>query len=57
MPTLGFRLLVMIVWVATVAVAQAKTIHVYVALADNRHQLISPVPGRLGDGDRRQSRA
>jgi len=47
----------MIVWVATVAVAQAKTIHVYVALADNRHQLISPVPGRLGDGDRRQSRA
>ena len=29
---------------------QAKTIHVYVALCDNVHQGIVPVPDRLGDG-------
>lgn len=29
-----------------------RTVHVFVALADNAHQGIVPVPARLGDGDR-----
>jgi len=28
----------------------ARTIHVFVALADNQHQGIVPVPARLGNG-------
>ena len=31
--------------------AQSKTIHVFVALCDNQHQGIVPVPKALGDGD------
>ena len=29
----------------------ARTVHVFVALADNQHQAIVPVPARLGNGD------
>lgn len=29
-----------------------RTVHVFVALADNAHQGIVPVPAKLGDGDR-----
>jgi hypothetical protein len=32
------------------AEAATKTVHVYVALADNKHQGIIPVPARLGNG-------
>src|ERR1700674_4558335 len=28
-----------------------RTVHVFVALADNQHQGIVPVPARLGNGD------
>ena len=30
----------------------AKVIHVFVALADNAHQGIIPVPAKIGDGDK-----
>src|SRR5512134_3650856 len=30
---------------------QARTIHVFVALCDNEHQGIVPVPQKLGNGD------
>lgn len=35
----------------TYARAPARTVHVVVALCDNAHQGIVPVPSRLGDGD------
>src|SRR5216684_715523 len=31
--------------------ASPRVVHVFVALADNQHQGIVPVPARLGDGD------
>src|ERR1700751_6185185 len=31
--------------------AQVRVVHVYVALADNRHQGIVPVPAKLGNGE------
>ncbi len=31
--------------------ARPRTVHVFVALADNQHQGIVPVPARLGNGD------
>ena len=37
---------------ASAAQAKVRTVHVFVALADNQHQGIVPVPSRLGDGDR-----
>jgi hypothetical protein len=36
---------------AAPAHAELKSVHVYVALADNQHQGIVPVPARLGDGE------
>lgn len=36
---------------STCALAQARTIHVFVALADNEHQGIVPVAKSLGNGD------
>jgi uncharacterized protein YijF (DUF1287 family) len=36
---------------STVGVAEGKSIHVLVALADNEHQGIVPVPESLGNGD------
>jgi hypothetical protein len=40
-------------WLAVSATAQqhVKTIHVFVALCDNEHQGIAPVPEQLGNGD------
>lgn len=37
---------------AVAANARVRTVHVFVALADNQHQGIVPVPAKLGDGDR-----
>lgn len=34
------------------AQASVRTVHIFVALADNAHQGIVPVPAKLGDGDR-----
>jgi hypothetical protein len=36
----------------TIAKQKIKTVHVYVALCDNKYQGIAPVLARLGDGDR-----
>jgi hypothetical protein len=33
------------------ATEQHRTIHVFVALADNQHQGIAPVPAKIGNGD------
>lgn len=47
-----FALLALLVCVsAGAASAQPRTIHVYVALADNQNQGIVPVPAHLGNGD------
>jgi len=42
-----------VLWLVVCPVAQgkSKTIHVFVALCDNEHQGIVPVPKKLGDGD------
>jgi hypothetical protein len=49
------RLLALFICLATPCLASAQTpvrvVHVFVALADNQHQGIVPVPARLGDGD------
>jgi hypothetical protein len=37
--------------VPSLAFSQPRVVHVYVALADNRHQGIVPVPAKLGNGD------
>ena len=39
------------VTLSAIATAQPRVVHVYVALADNHHQGIVPVPARLGNGD------
>ena len=47
------RTLVLSVWLAGLGLAQnatTRTVHVFVALADNQHQGIVPVPARLGNG-------
>lgn len=36
---------------ASLAYAGTKSVHVFVALADNKHQGIVPVPAKLGNGD------
>jgi len=40
-----------IVLVAAPLLGATRTVHVFVALADNQHQGIVPVPARLGNGD------
>jgi hypothetical protein len=43
----------LIAWPAILfAKTPLRTVHVFVALADNAHQGIAPVPAKLGDGDR-----
>ena len=42
---------VMLVGVQVVAQERARIVHVFVALADNAHQGIVPVPAALGNGD------
>lgn len=37
-------------FIASVVFAHVKTIHVYVALCDNEHQGIVPVPSKIGNG-------
>src|ERR1700730_9005693 len=49
------RFLALLFCLATPCLSSAQTpfrvVHVFVALADNQHQGIVPVPARLGDGD------
>lgn len=49
------RLFALLICLATPCFSSAQTpvrvVHVFVALADNQHQGIVPVPARLGDGD------
>ena len=44
-------LLLISICLSSSSVAQIPVVHVYVALADNRHQGIVPVPAKLGNGD------
>jgi hypothetical protein len=46
-------LLLGILWFPALAASQTapRVVHVFVALADNRHQGIVPVPAKLGNGD------
>jgi hypothetical protein len=44
-------IIVLLLLGATAAESQTRSVHVFVALADNKHQGIVPVPARLGDGD------
>lgn len=54
---IGSRSLATALWLATIALLAwsqdppPRTVHVFVALADNEHQGIVPVPARLGNGD------
>ena len=54
---IGSRALATALWLATIAPLawsqdpSPRTVHVFVALADNEHQGIVPVPARLGNGD------
>ena len=46
-------LLLWILWFPAFAASQTapRVVHVFVALADNHHQGIVPVPAKLGNGD------
>lgn len=45
------RLLFLVLLTASYSFAQPARIHVFVALADNDHQGIAPVPAAIGNGD------
>lgn len=45
-----FFLLAFLLFLPSLALAEGKNIHVYLALCDNIHQRIVPVPWRLGNG-------
>jgi hypothetical protein len=51
LPPLAALLLSIVGFPALVAQTSPRVVHVYVALADNQHQGIVPVPAKLGDGD------
>jgi hypothetical protein len=48
---LGYALLLAAVGAAWAQDSVLRTVHVFVALADNQHQGIIPVPGKLGNGE------
>lgn len=45
------KLLFLLAAFASAAFAEPATIHVFVALVDNQHQRIAPVPAKIGNGD------
>jgi len=45
------RLLALLLLIPTLTFAEPATIHVFVALVDNEHQGIAPVPAKIGNGD------